>query len=178
MLRAGFLRDALGEETMAVQDAFADEVDAGRVSGKNLWSKAEPGLHPLRFASSGNRARRVDLQSHSGKACMRGPSAERRRFCRHAQRLPLIMSVFNQGALFQAQMVNCSEEGLCAEACQRILPGTSLHLRIDASEAGTLQQAVFSELRTTAVGEVKWCRSIEEESSPCYRFGIRYYSYC
>jgi hypothetical protein len=112
-----------------------------------------------------------------GMACMRESSKERRRVRRRAEHLPLTVSVFNRGAHFEAQMVNCSQDGVCAETCHRILPGTSLHIRIDASQAADLGKAVFPELRTTALGEVKWCRSLGEEPSPRYLVGIRYYSY-
>jgi hypothetical protein len=89
----------------------------------------------------------------------------------------LTLSVFNQDAHFQAEMLNCSQDGVCAQTCQRILPGTSLHVRVDASKAGTLAEFVLPELRTTALGEVKWCRSLNDPSSQQYLIGIRYYPY-
>ncbi len=102
---------------------------------------------------------------------------ERRRICRHAQSLPLTLSVFNQDTIFQARMVNYSPDGVCAETCQCILPGTSLHLRVDERLAAAPESAVCHCFRTTALGEVKWCRALKQGPVRRFRIGIRYYSY-
>jgi hypothetical protein len=87
------------------------------------------------------------------------------------------MSVFNQGAVFEAQMVNCGQDGICVETGQRVLPGTSLHVRMDIRQAAGVEKAVSQGLRTTALGEVKWCRALGQGHSPRYHIGIRYYPY-
>ena len=59
----------------------------------------------------------------------------------------------------------------------RILPGTSIHLRIDTREVAEVEKAVLQGLRTTALGEVKWYRPLGQDCQPLYRIGIRYYPY-
>jgi hypothetical protein len=86
------------------------------------------------------------------------------------------MSVFNQGAVFEAQMVNYGQGGICAETGHHVLPGTSIHVRMDARQAAEVGNIVSQGLRTTSLGEVKWCRALGQCQSPCYRIGIRYYS--
>ncbi len=39
------------------------------------------------------------------------------------------------------------------------------------------QETVFPGLRTMALGEVKWCRSLGVGCSPRFSIGIRYYPY-
>jgi hypothetical protein len=104
------------------------------------------------------------------------PSKERRRLCRHYQRLPLTLSVFNQDANFNAQMVNYSLDGACAETRQYLLPGMSLYLRIDANHAAAEESGFCHCFRTTALGEVKWCRALGQDRPQRYLIGIRYYS--
>lgn len=103
-------------------------------------------------------------------------SKERRRLRRHSQRLPLTFSVFNQDANFEAQMVNYSLDGVCAESGQCLLPGMSLYLRIDANHAAAAESGFCHCFRTTALGEVKWCRAIGQDRPQRYLIGIRYYS--
>ncbi len=104
-------------------------------------------------------------------------SEERRSNRRHAQSLPLTLSVFNQDTIFKARMVNYSPEGVCVEACQCILPGTSIYLRIDKRPAATSESVVCHCFRTTALGEVKWCQASGQDPPQRYLIGIRYYSY-
>jgi hypothetical protein len=87
------------------------------------------------------------------------------------------MSVFNQEDVFEALLVDYSPDGLCAETERRILPGTSVYVRIDTRQAGESGKAGLRGLRTTALGEVKWCRELNPDRSPVYRVGVRYYSY-
>lgn len=75
------------------------------------------------------------------------------------------MSVFNQGAVMPAQMISYSQDGICAETHHRILPGTSIHLRIDMSQAADVGKAILQGLRTTALGEVKWCQTLGQGRS-------------
>ncbi len=107
--------------------------------------------------------------------------AERRRLHRHAQRLSLVLSVFNRAGVHEAWLVNYSQDGICAQAAQQLLPGTSVQLRIDATvpmdDALERQETVFPGLRTMALGEVKWCRSLGGGCSPRFSIGIRYYPY-
>jgi hypothetical protein len=108
-------------------------------------------------------------------------SAERRRATRRPQRLPLALSIFNRPGAQEAWLIDCSREGVGVETYQPLLLGTSIQLRVVASvsidEAVEGEKAAFPELRTTALGEVKWCAPLSPYGSPGYRVGIRYYSH-
>ncbi|MFO7707423.1 MAG: hypothetical protein R6V84_04555 [Desulfobacterales bacterium] len=117
----------------------------------------------------------------AGSVCRQVASAERRRLPRHTQRLPLALSVFNRAGFQGAWLINFSQDGICAESAQQLLPGTSVQLRIDATvpmdDALEREKTVFPGLRTMALGEVKWCRSLGVGCSPRFSIGIRYYPY-
>jgi len=105
------------------------------------------------------------------------PSKERRRIPRHVHRLPLTLSVFNRDQIFEGCMINYSPDGVCAEICHDIRPGTSVHFRIDERPADASEGVVCHCFRTTALGEVKWCQASGQGPPQRYLIGIRYYSY-
>jgi len=105
------------------------------------------------------------------------PLRERRRIPRHAHSLPLTLSVFNRDQIFEGCMINYSPDGLCAEICRNIRPGTSVHFRIDGGPASVPESVVCHCFRTTALGEVKWCQASGQGRPQRYLIGIRYYSH-
>jgi len=105
------------------------------------------------------------------------PPEERRRNPRHAHCLPLTLSVFNREQKFEGCMINYSPDGVCAEICHDIQPGTSVHFRIDERQAAAIEGVVCHCFRTTALGEVKWCQASGQGPPHRYLIGIRYYSY-
>jgi hypothetical protein len=105
------------------------------------------------------------------------PPEERRRNPRHAHSLRLTLSVFNRDQNFEGCMINYSPDGVCAEICHDIQPGTSVHFRIDERPAAALEGVVCNCFRTTALGEVKWCQASGQGPPQRYLIGIRYYPY-
>jgi len=162
---------------MNVLDASTDGADKLRVFAQSVRRKVSTTRYSCRQAATGEIPRRDDRRSDSGTACVSVSSEERRSSRRYAQRLPAIMSIFNRDDLFSAQMVNYSQDGVCVETCQCILPGTSLHLRIDASPATAVGSVACDCFRPTSLGEVKWCRALRQHPSPRYLVGMRYYTY-
>jgi len=159
---------------MISQDTFIDVIGALRVRPTSGRQAGSPRSHP-NLPAAGDSLRRGDGckdLSIEGTAAL---TEERRRVRRHCLRLPLTMSVFNQGAVMPAEMVGYGQDGICAETHHRILPGTSIHLRIDISKAADVGKAILQGLRTTALGEVKWCQTLSQGRGRLYRVGIRYY---
>ena len=162
---------------MIVQDVFVDAIGGLRVCTTNGLQKGSPRGYSNPRACGGEILHRDHSRKDGSAEAVAAPSEERRCVRRYCQRLPLTMSVFNQGAVFQAQMLSYGQDGICAETGHRILPGTSIHLRIDTREVAEVEKAVLQGLRTTALGEVKWCRPLGQDCQPLYRIGIRYYPY-
>jgi hypothetical protein len=160
---------------MITQDAFTDVIGALRVRPTSGRQEGLPRNYPNLPAGGPEILRRGDGGKDLSTEGAAAPAEERRRVRRHCLRIPLTMSVFNQGAVMPAQMVGYSQDGICAETHHRILPGTSIHLRIDMSQAADVGKAILQGLRTTALGEVKWCQTLGQGRGQLYRVGIRYY---
>lgn len=141
----------------------------------NAFSAFEDDGALFRRSVSGRRQELSEIRRSNGPDA--GP-AERRRQPRLTQRLPLSLSVFNRDGSQEAWSVNFSQDGMCAETAQQLLPGTSVQLRMAATapmdEVPQRNEAVFPGLRTMALGEVKWCRSLGG-GLPRFSIGIRYY---
>ena len=162
---------------MTVQESFIDVTAGRRVSTTSGRQKGLPRGYSHHPAGGTEILRRDDSWQDRSSEGVAVPSEERRRARRHGRRLPVTMSVFNQGAVFQAQMVSYGQDGICAETDHRVLPGTSIHMRIDTRQVPQVEKTVWQGLRTTALGEVKWCRALGQGCQPLYRIGIRYYPY-
>jgi hypothetical protein len=130
----------------------AQPASAGRrvytASGRQ---KGSPRGYPNPCAGSGEILRRDAGIKDTSAEAVAAPAKERRWVRRHCQRLPLTMSVFNQGAVMQAELVSYGLDGICVEAGHRVLPGTSIHLRIDVCQAADVGKAILQGLRTTAL---------------------------
>jgi hypothetical protein len=162
---------------MSVQGAFSDVVGGLQISAT---SRRQPDAPQGRTDApiGGSEMLRADngWKEHNTGG-LAAPSEERRRSRRYSHRLPMTLSVFNQGNAFQAQMVNCGQDGICAETGHCPSPGTSIHLWVDTCRAAEVGKAVLQGLRTTALGEVKWCRAMGQSDPPRYRIGLRYYTH-
>jgi hypothetical protein len=158
-----------------VHYAFIDVIDGFRVSATSGRPRSSVQSDPNPPAGRGGILRRNDGRKDSRLEGAAAFPEERRLVCRRPYRLPLALSVFNQGAVFEGQMVDCGQDGICVETGRRVLPGTSIYLRFDTRSAVDEEKAVSLGLRTTALGEVKWCRALGPTHSPPYRIGIRYY---
>lgn len=166
---------------MNVFSAFQADTALLRRCGNSQWREAS---HTASSGeTAGNRSSLVIKHSHEGGGVIGHWSApaEKRRGPRHQQRLPLALSIFNRPGVQEAWLINCSQEGVCVETEPPLLPGTSIHLRVVASvsmdEPFGEETPVFPGLRTTALGEVKWCAALSPGRSAPYRIGIRYYPY-
>jgi hypothetical protein len=160
---------------MTVNEASIDGVDARRDITRAARPRVAPGRCPDRFGRGAGREEHSGIRPGSAPARIPLRPAERREAPRCPQRLPLTLSVFNQAALFQACMLNCCQGGVCVETRQRLLPRTSIQLRMQAFPAAAAGRAERSGIRTTALGEVKWCCDLGRHYPMRYRVGIRYY---
>jgi hypothetical protein len=162
---------------MTVRGIVTDVYGGYRVAATNGRQRASPQSVASELAGDDDIPCRADGRKDLSLESVAAPWKEKRRARRHCQRLALVMSVFNQGAVFKAQMVNYGEDGICAETAHHVLPGTSLHMRIDTRQAAEVGKAVWQGLKTTELGEVKWCRTLGQGRSLHYHMGIRYYSH-
>jgi hypothetical protein len=97
-----------------------------------------------------------------------------KRFMSHA---PVIFSVF--GSKFHREYAsmtfNHSDSGLCIEAGEAIPPGTTLYIRRGKINTDEPCDTRWQCLRTSSLGEVRWCREIADKFGTYFCIGVRYY---
>jgi hypothetical protein len=81
---------------------------------------------------------------------------------------------FNKADFFNARLLNFSKGGSYFECAQSPITGATILIRLkkDAYRGG-LSPSQY--MRTTALGEVKWCRELQEPQSRRYGIGVRYH---
>jgi len=96
------------------------------------------------------------------------------RFMSHA---PVVFSLF--GSKFHREHAsmtfNHSKNGLCLEAAEAIKPGTTLYIRKGAISADENYDARWQQLRTSCLGDVRWCRELKDKLGTYYCVGVKYY---
>jgi hypothetical protein len=81
---------------------------------------------------------------------------------------------FNKANFFNARLLNFSRGGSYMECEQSLIPGATILIRLRActSSAG---EPLSRDMRTTALGEVKWCRKLRAEKPHRFGIGLRYH---
>jgi len=81
---------------------------------------------------------------------------------------------FNKPDFFKAQLLNFSGGGGYLESAQPPIPGATILIRLQASTSSGGDPA-YRNLRTTALGEVKWCRELQAGQTCRFGVGLRYH---
>jgi hypothetical protein len=81
---------------------------------------------------------------------------------------------FNKADFFSARLLNFSKGGSYIECAKSLIPGATILIRLqkDAYYSG---ESASCSLRTTALGEVKWCRELQEKQPQLFGIGVRYH---
>jgi len=75
----------------------------------------------------------------------------------------------------QASMTfNHSRAGMCMEASEPCRPGSILFIRLSNAKIDEVYQQNRKYLRTTTLGEVKWCRERQDKFGTYYQIGVKY----
>ena len=102
---------------------------------------------------------------------------EKRRDKRLLSHAPVMFSIF--GSKFHREYAsmtfNHSDGGLCIETAQAIHPGTTLYIRRGKINTDEPCDTRWQRVRTSSLGEVKWCREIADKYGTYFCIGVRYY---
>lgn len=83
---------------------------------------------------------------------------------------------FNKEDCFSARLLNFSRGGGYFISNQPLTPGTTVLIRVRGlSSAESEVCDTSTTLRTTALGEVKWCRELSGEAAARFGIGVRYH---
>jgi len=81
---------------------------------------------------------------------------------------------FNKADFFNARLLNFSGGGSYIECAQSLIPGATILIRLQARDPSN-EDAPVCNMRTTALGEVKWCRELRAEPPHRFGVGVRYH---
>jgi len=97
-----------------------------------------------------------------------------KRFSSHA---PVTFSVLGTkfGREFASMTFNHSKSGLCLETAEEVKPGTVLFIRRGRHPVDEQHDVNWKHLRHASLGEVRWCRELEDKFGAYYCLGVRYY---
>jgi hypothetical protein len=99
-----------------------------------------------------------------------GSNAEKRCEDRRNCDAAIEWAYFNRGDYFNARMLNFSKGGGYFVSSQPLIPGATVLIRLRDFESAAREACDRSAMRTTSLGEVKWCRELS--GAPPVRFGI------
>jgi hypothetical protein len=81
---------------------------------------------------------------------------------------------FNKEDFFNARLLNFSRGGSYMECAQSLIPGATILIRLQACTSST-GEPLSRNIRTTALGEVKWCRELCAGQPHRFGIGVRYH---
>lgn len=100
---------------------------------------------------------------------------EKRAHVRFAHRATLICLALNTSAYYNTQKRNHSKGGLCFESEFEFQKGTIFNIRIKDNSTNDLCSECWEGFRTMSIGEVKWCRKIQNTKKNHFKVGVKYY---
>ena len=92
---------------------------------------------------------------------MKGPT-EKRITQRQDYKVPIQVSIFNKKKFFTAQTINNCINGICFKSNTFLRPGTTVYLRVKKLPPDTSGACAFEGLRLATLGEIKWCRELND----------------
>lgn len=104
------------------------------------------------------------------------PIGERRREKRSNTSCPVEFTLFGTENCNEqsAMVVDLSREGLCLKTDNQLKTGTHLCVRIQEFNCINERQIEKVFARMLSVVEVKWCRKIKGQKTPCYVAGMKH----
>jgi hypothetical protein len=109
------------------------------------------------------------------EAIAMGSETEKRSEDRHGCDAGIDWAYFNKSEFYSAHLLNISPSGVYIECEQRIIPGATIFIRVHNRKACVADPTIGDCMRSTALGEVKWCRELPDQKPRPYGVGIRYH---
>jgi hypothetical protein len=88
---------------------------------------------------------------------------------------PVTWSYFNTNNHFRAKLHNYGNGGLYFESDSPPPLGTGIYIRIEGGWPRYSKREVYEGLRTTALGEVRWCQEKSGKEKIKYGIGVKFY---
>jgi hypothetical protein len=89
--------------------------------------------------------------------------------------VPVLISCFNSERSVEAQVVNHCMDGVSFISSQAFMPGSAIIFKVAHSTLNGSCSTDLEILPSVRIGEVKWCRKLQTESSTTFGIGVRYF---
>jgi len=93
---------------------------------------------------------------------------------RYACEAKIKWSYFNTIKLFEANILNCSPNGIYFETLHEIKTGATVLIRIENFESKNMMPDATHCLRTISLASVKWCKESFNDGDRYFRAGVRH----
>ena len=102
---------------------------------------------------------------------------EKRRDERFMSHAPVVFSIFSSRfhCEYSSMTLNHSDGGMCIESAEQIKPGTTLYIRRGKPNNVEGHTARWDHMRTSSLGEVRWCHELVDKFGTYYCIGVRYF---
>jgi hypothetical protein len=100
--------------------------------------------------------------------------AEKRAYHRYICEALIKGSYLNKDRLFDAKIVNFSEDGFSFETSSEIRPHATIFTRLENLFTENMNLSEHECLRTVSIGEVRWCRELLKDGLTYYVVGVRH----
>lgn len=104
-----------------------------------------------------------------------GEESDKRSEGRNACDADIEWAYFNKSEVHAARLLNVSQSGGYFECNHSIVPGATIFIRLHRNMSASSVASEATQLRTAALGEVKWCRELTDHRPLGYGIGIRYH---
>jgi hypothetical protein len=103
------------------------------------------------------------------------PNKEKRHESRRADcNAEMEWTYFNKQKRAESRLLNASRSGGCIESSREAKVPSAVLLRLKRCIAETGEAPAREAVRTAALAEVKWCRSLPGEKGSRYAIGLKY----
>jgi hypothetical protein len=100
--------------------------------------------------------------------------AEKRAYQRYNCEALIKWSYFNKDRLFDAKIVNFSQDGFSFETSFEIRPHATIFTRLENLFTKNMSLSEYECLRTISIGEVRWCKELSKDGLSYYSVGVRH----
>lgn len=98
----------------------------------------------------------------------------RRLFKRCYHQIPIQASYFNSTKWVKAQALDYSSDGIRFRSNCYFHENATLLIRAEYNEADNPYECQYEGFPTVTIGDVRWCREIQDATSSSYEVGIKY----
>ena len=100
---------------------------------------------------------------------------EKREWRRFSCQAPIVCSLFNSNQACQAEMVNCSSDGMCFKCDAFFKERSTILFRVNGPPKAAKNSGNLEGLRSISLAEVRWLKESPGKDDRPFYIGVKYY---